>query len=62
MGRGEYTTPTQRYIVYQTDIWASFKGMEDTVATGFNCPLRTSGLPRDLPHLSSYGSGLERSH
>ena len=36
--------------------------MDNMAATGYSYPLRIGGLLRDISHLSSYGSGLERSH
>lgn len=63
MGSGKHIDSNERYIVYRKGIWGC-KGnaFVNTVATGIVYSLWTSGLSRNLPDLSSYGSGLERPY
>ena len=61
MGPDKHVDTSERCIIHREDLWVHEKNKIDrTVATSLVYPLRTSSLPRSIPDMPSYGSGLER--
>ena len=68
MGPGEHLGSNQRYLVHRESLLVRIgnklgnKPDHRTIATSLVYPLRTNSLPRSVPDLPSYGSGLELSY